>query len=136
MMLSVNEESFPKLVLESSRPVLVYFWAPWCGLCRLIQPTLLSWQNDCQGAIELVGVNADNNFKLANSFRLRSLPTLILFDQGVPVHRLEEIHSREELQQTRLFVTLYAKSTDKMPRQHTSNPKIPKVSQAIGSPFY
>ncbi|TRV08835.1 MAG: redoxin domain-containing protein [Microcystis wesenbergii Mw_MB_S_20031200_S109] len=100
MMLSVNEESFPKLVLESSRPVLVYFWAPWCGLCRLIQPTLLSWQNDCQGAIELVGVNADNNFKLANSFRLRSLPTLILFDQGVPVHRLEEIHSREELQQT------------------------------------
>ncbi|MFN5968784.1 MAG: thioredoxin family protein [Microcystis sp.] len=105
MMLSVNEESFPKLVLESSRPVFVYFWAPWCGLCRLIQPTLLSWQNDCQGAIQLVGVNADNNFKLANSFRLRSLPTLILFDQGVPVHRLEEIHSREELQQTlRLIV--------------------------------
>ena len=105
MMLSVNEKSFPKLVLESSRPVLVYFWAPWCGLCRLIQPTLLSWQNDCQGAIQSVGVNADNNFKLANSFRLRSLPTLILFDRGVPVHRLEEIHSREELQQTlRLIV--------------------------------
>jgi thioredoxin 1 len=105
MILSVNEKSFPKLVLESSRPVLVHFWAPWCGLCRLIQPTLLSWQNDCQGAIQLVGVNADDNFKLANSFRLRSLPTLILFDRGVPVHRLEEIHSREELQQTlRLIV--------------------------------
>jgi thioredoxin 1 len=105
MILSVNEKSFPKLVLESSRPVLVYFWAPWCGLCRLIQPTLFSWQNDCQDAIQLVGVNADNNFKLANSFRLRSLPTLILFDRGVPVHRLEEIHSREELQQTlRLIV--------------------------------
>lgn len=107
MMLSVNEESFPKLVLESSRPVLVYFWAPWCGLCRLIQPTLLSWQNDCQGAIQLVGVNADNNFKLANSFRLRSLPTLILFDQGVPVHRLEEIHSREELHQTLRALLVY-----------------------------
>ncbi len=105
MILSVNEKSFPKLVLESSRPVLVHFWAPWCGLCRLIQPTLLSWQNDCQGAIQLVAVNADDNFKLANSFRLRSLPTLILFDRGVPVHRLEEIHSREELQQTlRLIV--------------------------------
>jgi len=105
MILSVNEKSFPKLVLESSRPVIVYFWAPWCGLCRLIQPTLLSWQNDCQGAIQLVAVNADENFKLANSFRLRSLPTLIIFDRGVPVHRLEEIHSREELQQTlRLIV--------------------------------
>ncbi|CCI29972.1 thioredoxin 1 [Microcystis aeruginosa NIES-2520] len=105
MMLSVNEKSFPKLVLDSSGPVLVHFWAPWCGLCRLIQPTLLSWQNDCQGAIQLVAVNADDNFKLANSFRLRSLPTLILFDRGVPVHRLEEIHSREELHQTlRLIV--------------------------------
>lgn len=105
MILSVNEKSFPKLVLESSRPVIVYFWAPWCGLCRLIQPTLFSWQNDCQDAIQLVAVNADDNFKLANSFRLRSLPTLIIFDRGVPVHRLEEIHSREELQQTlRLIV--------------------------------
>lgn len=105
MMLSVNEKSFPKLVLDSYGPVLVHFWAPWCGLCRLIQPTLLSWQNDCQGAIQLVAVNADDNFKLANSFRLRSLPTLILFDRGVPVHRLEEIHSREELHQTlRLIV--------------------------------
>jgi thioredoxin 1 len=100
MILSVNEKSFSKLVLESYSPVLVHFWAPWCGLCRLIQPTLFSWQNECQGAIQLVGVNADENFQLANSFRLRSLPTLILFDQGVPVHRLEEIHSREELQQT------------------------------------
>jgi len=105
MILSVNEKSFPKLVLESSRPVIVYFWAPWCGLCRLIQPTLFSWQNDCQDAIQLVAVNADENFKLANSFRLRSLPTLIIFDRGVPVYRLEEIHSREELQQTlRLIV--------------------------------
>jgi thioredoxin 1 len=105
MMLSVTEKSFPKLVLESSHPVLVHFWAPWCGLCRLIQPTLFSWQNECQGAIQLVSVNADENFKLANSFRLRNLPTLILFDRGVPVHRLEEIHSREELQQTLRLIT-------------------------------
>lgn len=105
MMLSVTEKSFRKLVLESSHPVLVHFWAPWCGLCRLIQPTLLSWQNDCQGAIQLVSVNADENFKLANSFRLRNLPTLILFDRGVVVHRLEEIHSREELQQTLRLIT-------------------------------
>jgi thioredoxin 1 len=97
MMLSVTEKSFSKLVLESSRPVLVHFWAPWCGVCRLIQPTLLAWQSECDGEIELVGINADENFKLANTFRLRNLPTLILFDRGTPIHRLEEINSREEL---------------------------------------
>ncbi|NCR65195.1 MAG: thioredoxin fold domain-containing protein [Microcystis aeruginosa LL11-07] len=111
MILSVNEKSFHKLVLESSRPVVVHFWAPWCGLCRLIQPTLCSWQNECQGAIQLVSVNADENFQLANSFRLRSLPTLILFDQGVPVHRLEEIHSREV--ETRSILIEYPQNSPK-----------------------
>ncbi len=100
MMLSVTEKSFSKLVLESSRPVLVNFWAPWCGVCRLIQPTLLAWQAECQGEIDLVSVNADENFKLANTFRLRNLPTLILFDRGKVIQRLEEIDSREELRQT------------------------------------
>jgi thioredoxin 1 len=100
MMLSITEKSFPKLVLESSRPVLVHFWAPWCGICRLIQPTLLAWQAECAQEIQLVGVNADENFRLANQFRLRNLPTLILFDRGQVIDRLEEINSREELRQT------------------------------------
>jgi thioredoxin 1 len=104
-MLSVTEKSFPKLVLESSRPVLVHFCAPWCGLCRLIQPTLLSWQSECRGEIQLVSVNADENFKLANSFRLRNLPTLILFDRGSVIHRLEDIQSRETLQKTLRLIT-------------------------------
>ncbi len=99
-MLSANEKSFSKLVLESSRPVLVNFWAPWCGVCRLIQPTLLAWQAECHGEIELISVNADENFKLANSFRLRNLPTLILFDRGKVIQRLEAIDSREDLRQT------------------------------------
>jgi thioredoxin 1 len=97
-MLSINEKSFSKQVLESPRPVLVHFWAPWCGLCRLIQPNLLKFQAEWDGQLHLVGVNADDNFRLANTYRLRNLPTLILFDRGVPVQRIEGLSSRDELQ--------------------------------------
>ncbi|NCS79308.1 MAG: NAD-dependent epimerase/dehydratase family protein [Microcystis aeruginosa K13-07] len=61
----------------------------------------------------------------------------LLIAEGCEVHALVRENGEQwRIQDIRLFVTLYAKSTDKMPRQHTSNPKIPKVSKAIGSPFY
>ncbi len=100
MVRTVNEENFSQEVLNSSQPTLVHFWAPWCGLCNLIMPTLIHFQNSWSDSIKLVSINADENFKLANKYRLKSLPTLILFHQGQVISRLEELKGRGELYRT------------------------------------
>jgi thioredoxin 1 len=98
MMLSVNEKNFSQAVLESSSPVLVHFLAPWCGLCRLISPSLRKFQTESGGQIQVVSINADDNFKLASRYRLTSLPTLILFENGQAIYRLEGFNGRDELE--------------------------------------
>ena len=98
MVLSVSERTFTQEVLESSTPVLVHFSAPWCGVCRLINPLLTRFQAEWGGQVKLVGINADQNLKLANTYRLKTLPTLILFEGGKAVHRIDGFQGRDELQ--------------------------------------
>lgn len=93
----IEESRFAEEVLGASVPVLVNFWAPWCGLCRLIEPLLHQFQRDWGPQVKLVSVNADDNLKLANTYRLTQLPTLILFENGQPVDRLDAIGGREEM---------------------------------------
>ncbi|WP_066378076.1 MULTISPECIES: co-chaperone YbbN [unclassified Anabaena] len=97
MVLSVSERTFTQEVLESPIPVLVNFEAPWCGLCRIIHPLLLQFQAECGEQIKLVGINADDNFKLSNTYRLKSLPTLLLIENGMVRHRLEGFRGRDDL---------------------------------------
>ncbi len=97
MLQVISEKTFEEEVLQSSQPVLVHFWAPWCGLCRMINPMLLKLQTNPGQPIKIVTVNADENFKLANTYRLRNLPTLLLFEDGNLLKRLDNFHGREGL---------------------------------------
>ncbi len=97
MVLSVSERTFTQEVLESSTPVLVHFWAPWCGLCRLINPLLTRVQSEWGEQVKLVGINADQNLKLANTYRLQTLPTIILVENGKVVHRIDTFQGRDDL---------------------------------------
>lgn len=95
MLSKVNEDTFREEVLHSSQPVLVHFWAPWCGLCRIMNPMLEQLQSSLEQPVKLVSINADDNFRLANTYRLRSLPTLLFFEDGNLQKRLDNFHGRD-----------------------------------------
>jgi thioredoxin 1 len=91
------DQTFEKEVLESSSPVLVHFGAPWCGPCRMIEPLLTKFQAESGNSLKLVGINADENLKLANHYRIRTLPTILVFQGGKLLHRVEGLYKREVL---------------------------------------
>jgi thioredoxin 1 len=124
MVLSVSERTFAQEVFQASTPVLVHFWAPWCGLCRAIEPTLTTFEAEWAVQVKLVGVNADQSFKLANTYRLTSLPTLILFEGDKVRFRFEHYQGREELRRTLdswMLAANVASPSQRLQRQEVAN---------------
>jgi thioredoxin 1 len=83
-MQDVTDASFGNDVLRADRPVVVDFWAPWCGPCHAIAPILEQLAADHEGRIAFVKLNIDENFETASRYGVLSIPTTILFENGEP----------------------------------------------------
>ena len=81
----VTDSSFKQEVLDSEVPVLVDFWAPWCGPCRMVAPVVDEISSQYEGQIKVVKVNTDENPNVASQYGIRSIPTLMIFKGGQKV---------------------------------------------------
>ncbi|MCL4560289.1 MAG: thioredoxin [Chloroflexi bacterium] len=83
----VTDAAFEKTVLKSPLPVIVDFWAPWCGPCRMVAPTLEKVAKEMAGKIIVAKVNTDENPEWATKYGVQGIPTMLLVSQGKIIHR-------------------------------------------------
>lgn len=94
--IDLTKENFQAEVTKSDKPVLVDFWAVWCGPCQMMAPILHELETDMPD-VQIGKVNVDEQMDLARQFRVVSIPTLIIFKNGQEVQRMVGVTSKEEL---------------------------------------
>ena len=94
----VTDTNFQAEVIESEKPVLVDFWAPWCGPCRVVAPVLEEIAGE-RDDLRIVKLNTDENPQTAQAFQVLSIPTMILFKNGQPVKKVIGAYPKRKLVQ-------------------------------------
>ena len=95
---AVTDGEFDSVVLKADRPVLVDFWAAWCGPCRMIAPTVEALANEYQGKAKVGKVNVDENQGTPAKYNIRGIPTLLLFKNGEVQEQVVGAASRETIE--------------------------------------
>ena len=95
--LEVNDSNFEAEVKNSTRPVLVVFWAPWCGPCRKLSPIIDELATELDGKVKVVKVNTDENLKISQEFSISGIPSILIFKNGEAVERLVGLMQKSQL---------------------------------------
>lgn len=95
--MNITKENFEAEVMSSDRPVLIDFWAPWCGPCRMLSPTISEIAEEYGDKVKVCKVNVDEQGELASTFGVMSIPTLVVIKEGKIVNSVTGVRPKDQI---------------------------------------